>query len=215
MHIGAGGVQVIHPRSDANWWQSGGASGCVAAYQAKGAANYAASLVNLANPGTLDLTIAVAPSWTAAAGWTTYCAFDELTYLDGGDFTVFWRGSVLASDTTPEFLGGAGGWAGLLGHVFGNGYVFCGANANATPRFYITFTAGDRTFCYIKLADLSQRLFINNVEVAGSPKAGTQYTVNDLSVFTSNGSSCKAVAFYSGELSNAQRTAVYTAMAAL
>jgi hypothetical protein len=54
------------------WWLAGGIdpSDCVAAYQAKGAASYAASLVNLANPGTYDAYEGVTPSWGAADGWT-------------------------------------------------------------------------------------------------------------------------------------------------
>lgn len=52
------------------WYRAGGAPAPVAAYQPKGAASYAASKVNLANPGTNDATEGVAPSWSAATGWT-------------------------------------------------------------------------------------------------------------------------------------------------
>lgn len=52
------------------WWLAGGATGCVAAYQAKGSASLAASYVNLANPGTYDAAPGVAPTWSAATGWT-------------------------------------------------------------------------------------------------------------------------------------------------
>lgn len=54
------------------WWLSGGiaAANCIAAYQAKGAASYAASLVNLANPGTYNATEGTAPDWAAGTGWT-------------------------------------------------------------------------------------------------------------------------------------------------
>lgn len=54
------------------WWLAGGvaAGNCVAAYQAKGAASYAASKVNLANPGTYDAANGTAyPTWDAATGW--------------------------------------------------------------------------------------------------------------------------------------------------
>lgn len=54
-----------------NWWEAGGATGCVAAYQPKGAASLAASYVNLANPGTYDATAPVAaPTFDTATGWT-------------------------------------------------------------------------------------------------------------------------------------------------
>lgn len=70
-HIGLGisvresGVAV----AGANWWEVPGKT-CVAAYQPKGAASYAASKTNLANPGTYDAAEGTAPSWAAATGWT-------------------------------------------------------------------------------------------------------------------------------------------------
>lgn len=56
----------------APWYLSGGidASACVAAYKAIGAASAAASYVNLANPGTYDLTTTAAPAFAAETGWT-------------------------------------------------------------------------------------------------------------------------------------------------
>lgn len=56
--------------SAANWWEAGGATNCVAAYQPKGAASLAASYVNLANPGVFDAAPGVAPTWDAATGWS-------------------------------------------------------------------------------------------------------------------------------------------------
>jgi len=55
-----------------DWWLSGGisAANAILAYQAKGAASYAASLVNLANPGTYDAYAGSAPTWAAGTGWT-------------------------------------------------------------------------------------------------------------------------------------------------
>lgn len=54
------------------WWTSGGVDpySCVAAYQPKGAASQAASYTNLANPGTYDAALGVAPTWASATGWT-------------------------------------------------------------------------------------------------------------------------------------------------
>lgn len=64
------------------WYLSGGisAANCVAAYRAIGAASYAASKVNLANPGTFNLTDPAAPSWAALDGWTG----NGTKYLDTG-----------------------------------------------------------------------------------------------------------------------------------
>lgn len=77
------------------WWLAGGvaAANCVAAYQPKGAADYAASKVNLANPGTYDATDgAVYPTWDAANGWK----FDHST----GDVQQL---NYIASGATAEY----------------------------------------------------------------------------------------------------------------
>ena len=54
-----------------SWWLAGGiaAADCIVAYQPKGAASYAASKVNLANPGTYNATDINAPDWATATGW--------------------------------------------------------------------------------------------------------------------------------------------------
>ncbi len=54
------------------WWLSGGiaADNCVAAYQPKGAASYAASKINLASPGINNLIDgANYPTWNSTDGW--------------------------------------------------------------------------------------------------------------------------------------------------
>lgn len=66
----------------AGWWTYGGATGCVAAYQPKGAASLAASYVNLANPGTYDAAPGVAPTFDAATGWSFAAAASQ--YLNSG-----------------------------------------------------------------------------------------------------------------------------------
>jgi len=65
------------------WWLAGGIApaNCVAAYQAKGAASYATSLVNLANPGTYNATEGDAPDWDAVSGWKFN---GSSNYLDSG-----------------------------------------------------------------------------------------------------------------------------------
>lgn len=60
-----GGVKIT-------WYYAGGiaAANCIIAYQPKGAADYAASKVNLANPGTYNATDGAAfPTWDAVNGW--------------------------------------------------------------------------------------------------------------------------------------------------
>lgn len=52
------------------WYNAtGDITSCIAYYQSRGAASYADSLVNLANPGTYDLSEGTAPPWDAMRGW--------------------------------------------------------------------------------------------------------------------------------------------------
>lgn len=88
-----------------NWWEAGGATGCVAAYQPKGAASLAASYVNRANPGTDNASPGVAPTWDATNGWI----FNGATqYLNAVSFVA---------DQTATFIVRWTGWA--AGVVYG------------------------------------------------------------------------------------------------
>lgn len=60
-------LQVPYPASEENWWEAGGATGCVIALDAWAAANYAASLVNLT--GGADATTGDAPTLDVGNGW--------------------------------------------------------------------------------------------------------------------------------------------------
>jgi len=63
--------KLFEAASEDNWWLAGGidAANCIAAYQPIGAADYATSKVNLANPGTYDAYEGTAPDWDAVNGW--------------------------------------------------------------------------------------------------------------------------------------------------
>lgn len=69
---GALNVQMSAWPVGGNWWEPSGSFTCVAAYQAKGAASKAASLVNLANPGTNDLTETGTVTWATGTGWSAF-----------------------------------------------------------------------------------------------------------------------------------------------
>lgn len=118
-------------RTANQWWLSGGisAANCVAAYQPKGAASYAASKTNLANPGTYDATDGTAyPTWDATNGWKSngtqylrtgifptndYSAivrFSNVTSSDGV-FVLFGSQNVTSLDRfliMPKFTSNAG-----------------------------------------------------------------------------------------------------------
>lgn len=93
------------------WWLVAGKT-CVAVYQPKGAASLAASYVNLANPGTYDAALGVAPTWASATGWTFNGSTQYLTTgivpASGWSMlarianTIAWGGIVGATPTTSN-----------------------------------------------------------------------------------------------------------------
>jgi len=64
------------------WYTLDGEITPIIAYQAKGAANLAASYVNLITPGTLDAGVGNAPDWDATNGWKLTAASSH--YLSTG-----------------------------------------------------------------------------------------------------------------------------------
>lgn len=107
MVIGMPNLQ-IYPRGGAAaaipWWLSGGirAANCIAAYDAKNAISQAASYVNLANPGTYDATLGVAPTWANGTGWTfngsTNYLKTSIVMPSGGSVIIRFTGATQVSD---------------------------------------------------------------------------------------------------------------------
>lgn len=96
-----------------NWWEAGGATGCVLAYQPKGAASYAASKVNLANPGTYDAADITAPTWSSGNGWE-FLAANSTCLLSG-------YVPVAGCTTLVQFTGYSQSGSQLLFGCFDNG----------------------------------------------------------------------------------------------
>ena len=93
--------------SEANWWEAGGATGCVAAYQPKGAASQAASYVNLANPGTYDAAPGNAPTWNTATGWAFNGSNQYLTtgVVPDGSYSVAIRFAACSTNNDGYLIG--------------------------------------------------------------------------------------------------------------
>lgn len=118
----------------AQWYRAGGAPAPVAAYQAKGAASYAASKVNLANPGTYDAADGAAfPTWTALTGWT----FNGITqYLTIGGYVPVNQSSMLIQ-FSGLVIGGIN--AALMGGIIAaapNTGMVCAATTGTNTRRY-------------------------------------------------------------------------------
>lgn len=98
------------------WWELSGITNFVAVYQGIGAVSYEASKINLANPGTYDLTEGVAPSWTAGGGWV-------------GAAGKYLRTGITADQSTYSMMF-------RFANLTGNGYLG-GWNNTANKRFCI------------------------------------------------------------------------------
>jgi len=108
-----GGLSVVDGGGAAAvpWWATGLAatSDCVGAYLAKGAASLAASYVNLASPGTHDLTASVAPTFDAATGWTLNGSSQYLItdIVPGANYSAFVQfGSLVFAGAADQVLFG-------------------------------------------------------------------------------------------------------------
>lgn len=216
------GVMTVQTRAPASaaiipWYLAGGvsASNCVGAWQAKGAASYSASLTNLANPGTYDLTEGSAPSWAADTGWT----FDGGSqYLKTG--VVIGAGwSTLYQYSNVDSWGLIGVWsparwwfAPYYGSGDNVGYGYGGNLTVASPGL----TAGN-------LGMNSAKAWRNG---AADGDTGTSTSTsprdfwigcanNDGSALFIGSYKVQALAIYNTGLSDAQMAAVATAMAAL
>jgi hypothetical protein len=92
------------------WYLTGGVplTNCVAAYQPRGAASYAASKINLANPGTYDVVDGSAPSWDAVNGWkfvSTHYLTTGITPVAGWSYIC----RTCWTDSPPLYIWGQAG----------------------------------------------------------------------------------------------------------
>ena len=105
------------------WWNLDGLitpANCIAAYQPKGATSYAASKINLANPGTYDATEGNVLNWSAANGWSQANSSDGLdTGIVAGEFYT-----IIARLANYDYTA-TGNYAWLLGASLYNCGWFC------------------------------------------------------------------------------------------
>lgn len=200
-----------------NWWTAGGATGAIAAYQPKSAADYATSKVNLANPGTFDCTDGTsAPSWTSANGWS----FNGSSFVKTGvtvtsSYTMLIQINTIGSGQATPCGVRAGGsslfdiYCDYFGTLyFGNGGQFTYGTPFTSPG-NIGLAGGGG--------------IINGTSIA-SGSAGYSSTGDDVYIGGRNGNGsfdngatfkCTAMGLWNNTLSSGQLTAVATAMAAL
>lgn len=132
-----------------NWWEVAGKT-CVAAYQAKGAASYAASKVNLAGAGTYDLVDGTTyPTWDTALGWICngqYLVTSANFSIDAAEArTVV---GYMRLDETP------GGWVGA-------GCPSFGSRVGNNNNFSLLIGTGNQLYGWIVGADLATSLTLS------------------------------------------------------
>lgn len=141
-----------------NWFDVTGKT-CVLAYQPYHAASYAASLSNLAQPGTYDAFAGNAPSWDAATGWT---GNGTNQYLRTG-FTPTAQGTVLVwmsgtynSNGVPVGSDTLTGTAAVVGFiprwssnkvVYWNGGTLTGGTSAIPCGNHTLVSAGTAAYC--------------------------------------------------------------------
>lgn len=199
------------------WYAASGVlASCVAAYQPKGAVGYAASKVNLANPGTYDCVNGLAfPTWLASTGWT----FDKtLTqYLDTGITGITKNYTIIVQFSN--------------GFTPNNGRLF-GADENVVLHVYPALGGhyyrlfGDSGAITGDVTNGNLCVTNGNAYLNGTSDAtftsGAGSTVNSLYIGASNSLSVSpfsgnilAFAIYSTSLNGTQVAALAAAMAAL
>ena len=217
MSFGAGffGNKVTGPAEEViPWWLSGGisAENAIAVYQPKGAASYAASKVNLADPGN-DLTEGSAPTWDSDNGWTFNGTNNHLnTNIVHGDTGQNWSAIVRFTDAV-------------------DGHFFSDRNSNISGFGIVAGAVGYRRYnnsgSLIKSGVTASgvRAIAGNVGYLDGVSEGTiptsSQTNAEIRIGRRGGGSVyydgkmQAIAFYDTVLTEAQIQAVTAAMQAL
>lgn len=199
------------------WWTLGGTVTAVGAWAGKGAASQAASYINLANPGTYNLTTSSAPTWSTATGWTS----DGTKWLD----TVVtngtnWSGMVRVG-TVTAWGSAFAAYDGTNGFIMGSHYqsrriYYNGDTGNRPPAG--NDTSSDATYGVRGLYP-----YYNGVLDVASPAGNNAACTYSPYLLGQHGSSFSsgltgevvAAVLYNSVLSNAQMAALHTAMMAL
>jgi hypothetical protein len=201
------------------WYLAGGvsAANCLAAYQAIGAADLAASKVNLVTPGTYNLSAGVDPAFDTAIGWT----------FNGTDQTLN-TGIDPAANATQNMsiivrysnCTSAGGFI-AGGTNFAGSYFTIAVRTTPLRRYYngglFTSAAAFSDNGVICLAGLNG--YFNGVVDPAGPLAWSDFDCAQLAIAKVSSSywagSIQAVAIYNNVLSAAEALAISNAMAAL
>ena len=217
-----GALEVRTPGGGAAaWWMAAGVTP-IAAYQAKGAVSYAASLVNLANPGTYDLTEGNgAVPWATGTGWGFVAAQQKalesgVTPVNNQTWSMIIQYAGVLTAAYTCLMGGSGGagpWFLVYPNSAGTSVVYCngGGVVKAPPllagNLAVAGTKGYRDGIDEEVTISSQAGVMASVSIAAQHYPGAY-----VGYITANIYAC---AIYSSTLTAPQVLAAATAMAAL
>lgn len=198
------------------WYLSGGIAeaNCIAAYQPKGAADYAASKINIANPGTYDAYEGVAPPWDVTNGWMPtahYLRTDIVPVRGQWSLIVRFSNAITANNCVP--LGAFTG--------FNTAFYIYLINSNNTTSYYngSSLTVSPRSSSGV-LAIAGQTAYKNGIAEPGNIAVGSGIITAKiyLCALSSPSSSnymrgyIQAIAIYNTVLSAPQVLAITAAM---
>lgn len=213
---GMGGAAVAVP-----WYLAGGvsAANCLAAYQPKGAADYAASLMDLTGNSN-SATEGTTPDWDITNGWSFDASNSEYLIVPLSASGIGW--SLIAR--YKDFVTGAAGY--ILGSVnlarhFATGFRYNGNSYFGAGNLVYVNISGASTGGVLCVA--GEYGYYNGVEKTSSLTGATDNSANIfIGCLNSGGSpanfaTCKiqALAIYNTTLTADQVAAISTAMAAL
>lgn len=199
------------------WWLAGGAPLPVVAYCPKGAADLAASYVNLANPGTNNAVPGTAPTFAAATGWGFTGSQDLSTgVLSASNMSIIcrfsaatgdWR-ALFGSDTSSNGIYAQVRYTSGTVHTYNNGTTRISTGSALTSG--VIAIAGTRGY----LDGVEETSALNNS--IGTPAViyiGCRLSSGSAS--SSYAGNIQAIAIYSSVLTAPQVAAVTAAMQAL
>ncbi len=203
------------------WWLAGGVSpaNAVGVYQPIGAADLSSSYTNLANPGTYNAAPGVAPTFSAATGWT----FNGSTqYLDTGILPgLTWSALVRFSGLT-----GTASVESLLAayHTVSQTFIIDADYASSAMRIYNGGTVSNAPIITSGVYGLAGKTaYRNGVAEANAVAAGGTPVTRSLYIAASHYSitaaygqvSIQSIAIYNGTLNANQVEAITNSMNAL
>lgn len=205
------------------WWAIGGLGAlCTRAYQPIGASSLATSYVNLANPGTGDASLGVAPTFATATGWTFN---GSSQYLKTGliiadtNVSVFVFIAGAASDAGSIF-----GFADSGGKVLDMNFVFNNDNFTDFHNAGLRRVSTTGITSSVVFGIAGKTAYVNGVADGTAIGAGsyTSPIESYIGCLNNNGTpqtyfnkTIKAIAFYNSVISPTQVSSLSGAMAAL